>query len=93
VSDARSCRVGDPEFDASRTRSDDEVVAQHCITCGDDGVPMEVVRVDLDRGLALCAHDDGSRETVETALVEPIAPGDTLLVHAGTALLRLEPPR
>jgi hydrogenase maturation factor len=65
--------------------------SHHCITCGDDGVPMAVVRVDRDRGLALCAHEGGARETVETALVEPVAPGDMLLVHAGTALARLEP--
>ena len=65
--------------------------SQHCITCGDDGVPMTVVRVDATRGLALCSHhDDGTRETVETALVDPVEPGDTLLVHAGTALARLE---
>ena len=63
----------------------------HCITCGDDGVPMEVVRVDRDRGLALCADEDGSRQTVETSLVEPVAAGEVLLVHAGTALARLEP--
>jgi len=62
----------------------------HCITCGDDGAPMTVVAVDLDRGLALCAHEDGFRETVETALVDPVTPGDVLLVHAGTALTRLE---
>ena len=84
-----TCRVDSPEFDASRTRSDDEVIA-HCVTCGDDGVPMQVVRIDDARGLALCAHEDGSGETVETALVEPVAPGDILLVHAGTALARLE---
>jgi hydrogenase maturation factor len=65
--------------------------SHHCITCGDDGVPMTVVRVDLDRGLALCADEDGARASVETALVEPVGPGDTLLVHAGTALTRLEP--
>jgi hydrogenase maturation factor len=64
--------------------------AQHCITCGDDGVPMTVVRLDAERGLALCADPDGARETVETALVEPVAPGDRLLVHAGTALARLD---
>jgi hydrogenase assembly chaperone HypC/HupF len=61
----------------------------HCITCGDDGVPMTVVRIDAGRGLALCADEDGARQTVETALVEPVAPGDTLLVHAGTAIARL----
>ena len=65
--------------------------SQHCITCGDDGIPMTVVRVDPARGLALCARQDGARETVETALVEPVAPGDRLLVHAGTALAQLEP--
>ncbi len=65
--------------------------SHHCITCGDDGVPMAVVRVDRDRGLALCAGEDGAKASVETALVEPVAPGDTLLVHAGTALARLEP--
>jgi hydrogenase maturation factor len=65
--------------------------SHHCITCGDDGVPMTVVRVDPDRGLALCAGGDGARASVETALVEPVRPGDTLLVHAGTALARLEP--
>ncbi len=65
--------------------------SHHCITCGDDGVPMTVMRVDLDRGLALCAGEDGAKASVETALVEPVAPGDTLLVHAGTALARMEP--
>ena len=65
--------------------------SEHCITCGDDGVPMTVVRVDTERELALCSHPDhGTRETVETALVDSVAPGDTLLVHAGTALTRLE---
>jgi hydrogenase maturation factor len=64
--------------------------SHHCITCGDDGVAMQVVRIDEVRGLALCSHDDGTRETVETALVEPVLPGDRLLVHAGTALVRLE---
>ena len=85
-----SGRVSDREFDASRTRSDDEVVARHCITCGDDGVPMTVVRVDEARGLALCEDADGTRATVEIALIEAVEPGDKLLVHAGTALTRLE---
>ena len=66
--------------------------SEHCITCGDDGVPMAVVAIDLDRRLALCEHEDGRRETVETALVDPVAPGDVLLVHAGTALTRIVDP-
>jgi hydrogenase expression/formation protein HypC len=62
----------------------------HCITCGDDGVPMRVIAVDERRGLALCEDAEGARETVETALVAPVDPGDRLLVHAGTALTQLE---
>jgi hydrogenase maturation factor len=60
--------------------------ANHCVTCGDDGVLMKVVRVDSARMLALCEDDGGTRRSVEIALVEPVAPGDTVLVHAGTAI-------
>jgi hydrogenase maturation factor len=58
----------------------------HCITCGDEAVPLTVVRVDTARELALCENADGERTTVEIALVAPVAPGDELLVHAGTAI-------
>lgn len=61
----------------------------HCVTCGDDGVPMAVVAVDEARGLALCEQAGGARSSVEIALVAPVAPGDVLLVHAGTALTQL----
>jgi len=60
-----------------------------CITCGDVAVPMSVMRLDEGRGLALCADDEGNSETVEIDLVAPVAPGDKLLVHAGTAIARL----
>ena len=63
-----------------------------CITCGDEAVAMRVVRVDEARGLALCADPENRRETVEIGLVEPVAAGDGVLVHAGTALTRLEAP-
>jgi hydrogenase assembly chaperone HypC/HupF len=63
-----------------------ECGADHCITCGDDGVPMTVLCVDDTRGLALCEDEGGRHSSVETALVEPVAPGDRLLVHAGTAI-------
>jgi hydrogenase maturation factor len=69
--------------------SDPACESQHCITCGDVGDPSTVVAVDTDRDLALCAGPDGGRSTVEIALVAPVAPGDVLLVHAGTAIARL----
>jgi hydrogenase maturation factor len=63
--------------------------SQHCITCGDDGDPMTVMVVDSRHSIALCRRADGTRTTVETALVEPVARGDRLLVHAGTAIVLL----
>ncbi len=62
----------------------------HCITCSDEGVPMRVVRTDEARALALCEDGAGARSSVEIALVDGVAPGDVLLVHAGTALTRIE---
>ena len=58
----------------------------HCITCGDVAEPMTVLRVDIARELALCEDEAGEHRTVEIALVQPVAEGDELLVHAGTAI-------
>ena len=66
-------------------RCDDE---SHCITCGDEAVPLRVLQVDEQRELALCEDAAGAHTTVEIALVAPVAPGDELLVHAGTAIGR-----
>ena len=60
-----------------------------CITCSDEGIPMRVVDADTDDGIATCESADGSRSDVLIGLVTPVAIGDLLLVHAGTALLRL----
>jgi hydrogenase maturation factor len=61
-------------------------MSDHCITCGDDGSPMRVLRIDAARQLALCVDDDGEHHTVEIALVD-VAPGAEVLVHAGVALV------
>jgi hydrogenase maturation factor len=61
----------------------------HCVTCADEGIVMRVVHVDQKIGLALCSADDGTRTTVDTALVDPVGPGAELLVHAGVALVTL----
>jgi hydrogenase maturation factor len=62
----------------------------HCITCGDDGEPMVVLRVDERRELALCQAGSGERTSVEVALVAPVSPGERVLVHAGTAIALLD---
>ncbi len=61
-----------------------------CITCSDEGVPMRVVELEADDGLAVCADGEGRQSEVMTGLVGAVAVGDRLLVHAGTALVRLE---
>jgi hydrogenase maturation factor len=47
---------------------------------------MRVVKLDAERGLALCEAADGQRRSVEVALIGAPAQGDTLLVHAGVAI-------
>jgi hydrogenase maturation factor len=58
----------------------------HCVTCGDVAETLRVLAVDEARALALCCDEAGRRSTVEIALVAPVAPGDEVLVHAGTAI-------
>lgn len=41
-------------------------------------------------GLAWCVDGSGARSEVMTLLVEPVAAGDVLLVHAGAAIARLD---
>jgi hydrogenase maturation factor len=59
-----------------------------CITCGDHAVELSVVSVDEARGLAVCADEHGQSAEVDVLLVAPVAPGEQLLVHAGTAIAR-----
>lgn len=61
-----------------------------CITCGDVAVALEVVEVDRADELAVCAAADGRRETVDLGLLPDVTAGERLLVHAGTALTRLD---
>jgi hydrogenase maturation factor len=59
-----------------------------CITCGDTARRMRVLEVDEPRELALCVDEQERRHRVDTGIVGAVAPGDTLLVHAGAALAR-----
>ena len=62
-----------------------------CITCGDAASWMRVVDVDARAQTARCADSGGRTEVVLTELVGAVAPDDTLLVHAGTAIRRESP--
>jgi hydrogenase maturation factor len=63
----------------------------HCITCGDQGIPLVVVALEGDE-LARCrdaAAPAGPDTIVDVQLVGAVAPGDSVLVHAGVALAHL----
>jgi hydrogenase maturation factor len=67
-------------------------VDEHCITCGDQGIPLRIVALE-EAGLARCRDDaaPGAPDTtVDVQLVGEVAPGDLVLVHAGVALVLLE---
>jgi hydrogenase expression/formation protein HypC len=61
-----------------------------CITCGDVAVPMRVVRIGGEDGLAECVTEDGEAAAVDLGLLEDAAVGDAVLVHACVAIQRLE---
>jgi hydrogenase maturation factor len=65
----------------------------HCITCSDEGIVMRVVGPGEETGVVQCviadADPDGARHDVDVGLVDPLGPGDLLLVHAGVALARV----
>jgi hypothetical protein len=60
----------------------------HCITCSDEGIEMIVLSTAGET--ALCRGPAGDEAPVDVALVDAVRPGDTVLVHAGVALARLE---
>jgi hydrogenase maturation factor len=60
-----------------------------CVTCGDVAVEVQVVSVSAD-GATAVVERDGGREEVAVELLDAVAPGDTLLCHAGVALERLD---
>lgn len=61
-----------------------------CITCSDEGVLAEVVTTDGAR--TKVRTGDGER-TIDTTLVGNVLPDDLLLVHAGTAIARVDEER
>ncbi|BBY00007.1 HypC/HybG/HupF family hydrogenase formation chaperone [Mycobacterium seoulense] len=59
-----------------------------CVTCSDEGRPGEAVTASAD-GHATVRTARGV-ENVVTTLIDPVAAGDLMLVHAGMAIGRLE---
>ncbi|OBH03437.1 MULTISPECIES: HypC/HybG/HupF family hydrogenase formation chaperone [unclassified Mycobacterium] len=66
----------------------DECSETVCVTCSDEGRLGEVVTASAD-GQATVRTARGVEDVV-TTLVDPVAAGDLVLVHAGTAISRLD---
>jgi hydrogenase maturation factor len=65
----------------------DECTDDVCITCSDQGSVAEVVDVGAGRA---CVRHTGGTTTVDTLLVGTVEPGDLVLLHAGTAIARVD---
>ncbi|MGH2867184.1 MAG: HypC/HybG/HupF family hydrogenase formation chaperone [Solirubrobacteraceae bacterium] len=59
----------------------------HCITCSDEGIPMQVLRA--GEAFAECRDGAGARHEVATDLISGVGAGETVLVHAGVAIARV----
>jgi len=58
-----------------------------CVTCSDEGRPGEVV---ADGPAGAEVRTAAGIELVDVTLVAPVVPGDLVLIHAGTAITRLD---
>jgi hydrogenase maturation factor len=65
-----------------------ECADEVCVTCSDEGRVGEVVSPSAD-GMAAVRTARGV-ESVATALIDPVLAGELVLVHAGTAISRIE---
>jgi hydrogenase maturation factor len=65
---------------------DSFVAPERCITCSDEGLPMRVVELPGADGIAICADEAGDAHEVAVDLLEALAVGDEILVHAGVAI-------
>lgn len=61
-----------------------------CVTCSDEGRLAEVAAVHGGGSAEVMAA--GRRETIDITLVDPVQPGDLVLVHAGVAISVIEEP-
>jgi hypothetical protein len=65
-----------------------ECADETCVTCSDEGRLGEVVTASAD-GLATVRTARGVEDVV-TTLIDPVAAGELVLVHAGTAISKVE---
>ncbi len=65
----------------------DDCAGEVCITCSDEGSVAEVVEGGTAHAVV---RDPRGTTTVDTLLVGAVVPGDLVLLHAGTAIARVD---
>ncbi|MEO7238060.1 MAG: HypC/HybG/HupF family hydrogenase formation chaperone [Gemmatimonadales bacterium] len=63
---------------------------ERCTLCGDEGLPGVVVSLNARERTAVVRLADGP-QTVALDLVDGVETGQTVLVHQGFAIARMEP--
>jgi hydrogenase maturation factor len=66
-----------------------DAAPERCITCSDAGDPMRVLALDGPSGLADCVDESGAEQAIAVDLLESVAVGDDILVHAGVAIAHM----
>ena len=66
----------------------EECADGYCVTCTDEGRVAEVVEAAGPETAVV--RSAAGREDVDVSLVDPLSPGDLVLVHAGIAISRLD---
>ncbi len=69
-------------------KPDPECAEDVCVTCSDEGRLGEVVTASADGLTTVCTAR--GLESVVTTLIDPIATGELVLVHAGTAISKVD---
>lgn len=67
-----------------------ECTPQVCVTCSDEGRLSEVIGTGTGPDGRVLVRTATGEERVDAMLVEPVTAGDLLLVHAGSAIARLD---
>jgi hypothetical protein len=65
----------------------DDAADEVCVTCSDEGSVAEVVEAGTTHAVV---RDRRGTTTVDTLLVGAVVPGDLVLLHAGTAIARVD---
>ncbi|MDQ3485178.1 MAG: HypC/HybG/HupF family hydrogenase formation chaperone [Actinomycetota bacterium] len=72
------------------TEKDEDCAEDVCVTCSDEGRFGEVVLAPECAGGSALVRTATGEEPVDVTLLGDVAPGDLVLVHAGTAITRLD---